>query len=72
MTLNTDNRLMSNVSMTDEMMSLVDAFGYGWPDLQWLTVNGMKSSFWPFDDRLRLINDVIKPAYTDLIAADRQ
>ncbi|MDG2261572.1 MAG: adenosine deaminase [Actinomycetota bacterium] len=71
-TLNTDNRLMSNVSMTDEMMSLVDAFGYGWPDLQWLTVNGMKSSFWPFDDRLRLINDVIKPAYTDLIAADRQ
>ena len=66
-TLNTDNRLMSNVSMTDEMMNLVDAFGYGWSDLQWLTVNGMKSSFWPFGDRLRLINNVIKPAYAALL-----
>jgi len=65
-TLNTDNRLMSNVSMTDEMMNLIDAFDYSWADLQWLTVNGMKSSFWPFDDRLRLINEVIKPAYAAL------
>ena len=65
-TLNTDNRLMSNISMTDEMMNLIDAFDYGWADLQWLTVNGMKSSFWPFDDRLRLINEVIKPAYAAL------
>ena len=71
-TLNTDNRLMSNVSMTDEMMSLVEAFDYGWADLQWLTVNGMKSSFWPFDDRLRLINEVIKPAYADLIDPARR
>ena len=67
-TLNTDNRLMSNISMTDEMMNLVDAFGYGWSDLKWLTINGMKSAFWPFDDRLRLINDVIKPAYAALEA----
>ena len=67
-TLNTDNRLMSNISMTDEMMNLVDAFGYGWSDLKWLTINGMKSGFWPFDDRLRLIDDVIKPAYAALEA----
>jgi len=49
--------------MTSEMMALIEAFDYDIDDLQWLTVNGMKSSFWPFDDRLRLINEVIKPGY---------
>jgi adenosine deaminase len=62
-TLNTDNRLMSNVSMTSEMQALVDAFGYGAAELQWLTLNAMKSAFWPFDDRLRIIDEVIKPGY---------
>jgi len=42
---------------------LVDAFGYGWDDLQWFTVNAMKSAFIPFDERLALINGVIKPAF---------
>ncbi len=65
-TVNTDNRLMSGVSMTSEMMSLVETFGYGWSDLQWLTLNAMKSAFIPFDERLVLINDVIKPAYAEL------
>jgi adenosine deaminase len=65
-TVNTDNRLMSNCSMSSEMLALVDAFDYGWPDLQWLTVNAMKSAFIPFDERLALINDVIKPGYATL------
>jgi adenosine deaminase len=65
-TVNTDNRLMSNVSMTSEMAGLTAAFGYGWDDLQWLTVNAMKSAFAHFDERLRLINTVIKPAYAQL------
>jgi adenosine deaminase len=68
-TVNTDNRLMSDTSMTREMAGLVDAFGYGWSDLQWLTVNAMKSAFIPFDQRLALINDVIKPGYAALLAA---
>jgi adenosine deaminase len=67
-TVNTDNRLMSGVSMTSEMMSLVETFGYGWSDLQWLTLNAMKSAFIPFDERLVLINEVIKPAYAALSA----
>jgi adenosine deaminase len=66
-TVNTDNRLMSDVSMSSEMAALVDAFGYGWADLQWLTVNAMKSAFIPFDERLALINDVVKPAYAALM-----
>jgi adenosine deaminase len=67
-TVNTDNRLMSGTSMSREMALLVDAFGYGWSDLQWFTINAMKSSFIPFDERLVLINEVIKPAYAKLMA----
>jgi adenosine deaminase len=66
-TVNTDNRLMSATSMSREMSILVDAFGYGWGDLQWFTINAMKSSFIPFDERLVLINNVIKPAYAKLL-----
>ncbi len=65
-TVNTDNRLMSDCSMSSEMAALVEAFGYGWADLRWLTVNAMKSAFIPFDERLALINDVIKPGYAAL------
>ncbi len=66
-TVNTDNRLMSGCSMSSEMQGLVDAFGYGWAELQWLTVNAMKSSFLPFDERLAMINEVIKPGYAELL-----
>lgn len=65
-TLNTDNRLMSDTSMSAEMTSLVAAFDYSLRDLEWLTVNGMKSSFLPFDQRLDIINQVIKPGYARL------
>ncbi|UYM03967.1 adenosine deaminase [Solicola gregarius] len=65
-TVNTDNRLMSGTSMTREMLLLGDAFGYGPSDLLWFTVNAMKSAFLPFDERLRIINDVIKPGYAAL------
>ncbi|MFI1378900.1 adenosine deaminase [Embleya sp. NPDC020886] len=65
-TVNTDNRLMSGTSMTREFEHLVEAFGYGLDDLQWFTVNAMKSTFLPFDERLAMINEVIKPGYAAL------
>ncbi|MDE0602915.1 MAG: adenosine deaminase [bacterium] len=65
-TVNTDNRLMSATSMTQEVMQLVDEFGFGWADIQWLTINAMKSAFIPFDERLEIINKVVKPAYGSL------
>jgi adenosine deaminase len=65
-TVNTDNRLMSGTSMTREMQLLVDAFGYTMDDLRWFTINAMKSAFIPFDERLRIIDDAIKPAYAVL------
>jgi adenosine deaminase len=68
-TVNTDNRLMSDVTLSDEFAALVDAFGYGWDQIEWLTTNAMKSSFWPFDQRLRIINEQIKPGFAMLRAA---
>jgi adenosine deaminase len=67
-TVNTDNRLMSGTSMSREFGLLVDAFGYGLSDLEWFTVNALKSAFIPFDERLAMINDVVKPRYAELRA----
>jgi adenosine deaminase len=67
-TVNTDNRLMSGTSMSREMSLLVEAFGYGWAELQWFTINAMKSAFIPFDERLAIINEVIKPVYAKLLS----
>ena len=65
-TVNTDNRLMSDVSMTSEMAALNRAFGWGLDDFRWLTINAMKSAFLSFDERLGIINDTIKPGYAAL------
>ncbi len=69
-TVNTDNRLMSDTSMSREFAQLHEAFGWAWEDFRWLTINAMKSAFWPFDDRLRIIEDIIKPGYAALIGGD--
>ena len=66
-TVNTDNRLMSDTTMSKEMFLLVQAFGYGWSDLERFTVNAMKSAFIHFDERLAIIDEVIKPRYAVLV-----
>jgi len=66
-TINTDNRLMSDTTMSKEMWVLAETFGYGWADLQRFTVNAMKSAFIPFDQRVQIIEEVIKPQYAALI-----
>lgn len=65
-TVNTDNRLMSGTSMSREFALLAEAFGYDLADFEWFTVNALKSAFVPFDQRLALINDVVKPGYAAL------
>lgn len=67
-TVNTDNRLMSDTTMSREFDRLAAQFGYGWADLQRFTVNAMKSAFLPFDERLALIDDVIKPGFVPLLS----
>ncbi len=65
-TVNTDNRLMSGTTMSREMELLAEAFGYDLDDMRWFTVNAMKSAFLPFNERLDLIERVIKPGYAAL------
>ncbi len=67
-TVNTDNRLMSGVSMSSEFRALDEAFGIGLGEMEWLTINALKSAFAPFDERLRLINEIVKPGYAHLRA----
>ena len=67
-TVNTDNRLMSDVTLSSELALLARTFGFGLDELQWLTLNAMKSSFLSFDQRLRIINGTIKPGYARLMA----
>ncbi len=64
-TLNTDDRLMSNTSMTQEFQIAVEQFGLTLADLEKITLNSIKSAFISFDDRIRLIYDVIKPRYAE-------
>ena len=67
-TLNTDNRLMSRTSMSNEMNQCVKSFGWKFADLQRVTVNALKSSFIPFEERLEIIEKVVKPAYAAISA----
>jgi adenosine deaminase len=68
-TVNTDNRLMSGITLSSEFATLARTFGIGLDDMEWLTLNAMKSAFWPFDGRLRIINEQIKPGFASLRAA---
>jgi adenosine deaminase len=67
-TLNTDNRLMSHISLSDEFASMVTTFGWDLADMEWVTLNAIKSAFLPFDGRLRIINEQVKPGYARLRA----
>jgi adenosine deaminase len=69
-TVNTDNRLMSGVSMSSEFAALDEAFGIGLGEMEWLTINAMKSAFAPFDERLRIIQEIVKPGYARLRALE--
>ena len=62
-TLNTDNRLMSQTSMSFEMEEAVKAFNWNFAELQRVTINAMKSAFIPYPERLEIIEKVIKPGY---------
>ena len=62
-TLNTDNRLMSGTSLSREAALLAAEADWTLKDLRWVTINAMKSAFLPFDERLGIIDGVVKPGY---------
>ena len=65
-TVNTDNRLMSATSMTHEMNELVKAFDWTFVDLQRVTINALKSAFIPFEERLAIIENIVKPGFAKI------
>src|ERR1700684_591539 len=65
-TLNTDNRLMSQTSMTQEFKAAADTFGLTLNDFERITINAMKSSFLPYKERCDFIYSIIKPAYAGI------
>ncbi len=61
--LNTDDRLMSDTSMTKETTLATEVFDLGLEDLEKISLNGMKSAFAPFGQRLDIIFNLIKPGF---------
>src|SRR3990172_3678185 len=61
--LNTDDRLMSKITLSDEFKAAAEAFHLKIDDLEKLTINAMKSAFMPYKKRIGIIYDVIKPGY---------
>jgi adenosine deaminase len=65
-TLNTDNRLMSGVSLTSELAAVAATFGWTWDDVQTVTERALAASFAEDCVRAQLLADVIRPGYAAL------
>ena len=59
-TLNTDNRLISNVTLTDEYMLAINKLNFTADDLKYLIINSFKSSFLPFNEKIVIIKSITK------------
>ena len=53
--LNTDNRLMSGVTLTDEYVHASQALGFSFDELARVALNGFESCFLPYEERVRLV-----------------
>jgi adenosine deaminase len=67
-TLNTDNRLMSGVSLTGEFTDVATTFGWSWDDVQTVTERALAASFAADAEKARLLRDVVRPGYAQLRA----
>jgi adenosine deaminase len=64
--INTDDRLMSNTTMTKEFLTAIEVFNITLEDIEKITINSMKSAFIHYSERLYYIYNVIKPGYQKL------
>ena len=56
-TLNTDNRLMSGTTLTDEYVHAAEHLGFTVDELAGIALNGFESAFLPWEERLMLIEE---------------
>ncbi len=57
-TINTDNRLVSNTTLTEEYMIAIDKFGFTPDELKYLIINGFKSAFLPNNEKVKILKRV--------------
>jgi len=57
-TINTDNRLISNTTLTDEYMLAINKLGFNANQIKYIILNGFKSAFLPFHEKIEIIKRV--------------
>jgi adenosine deaminase len=53
--LNTDNRLMSGVTLTDEYVHAAQSLDFTFDELSRVALNGFESCFLPYEERMRMV-----------------
>lgn len=69
--LNTDNRLMSHVTPSSELLAVATAFDLTWGEVRRLTDHALEASFAPFDERRRIAREVVAPGFAALAVPER-
>jgi adenosine deaminase len=69
--VNTDNRLMSAVSPGGELRTVAETFDLSWAEIERLVVNAIEAGFAPYEERCRIVDEVVRPAYAALGAAEQ-
>ncbi len=59
-TINTDNRTISDTTVTDEYLLAINELKLDYPTIKNVILNGFKSAFIPYKERVRLINSILK------------
>jgi adenosine deaminase len=54
---------MSNTSLGKELLLAVNHYNLTLQDLEKITINAMKSAFIHYDERIRIIFDILKPGF---------
>jgi len=65
-TVNTDNRLMSGVTVTSELTDVATTFGWSWDDVQTVTERALGAAFLPEADRAHLLKGLVRPGFAAL------
>jgi adenosine deaminase len=64
--LNTDDRLMSNTTLTNEYFTAAKYWDINLDDIEKMNINAMKSAFIPYNERLEYIYKIIKPGFNKI------
>ena len=59
--INTDNRLMSDVSPSSELLAVATTFDMSDAEIEQLVVNGVMAGFAPIEVRRRIVDDHVRP-----------